>query len=120
MKPKIDGAEFGSLTIDGEAIGHDVLIRLSGKIKKRKKKLSRAVYGTSHTLSRDEARHIFEKGAQRLIIGSGHEGNVRLSDEAAEYFAKKKVRIDLLPTPEAIAHWNKARGAVIGLFHVTC
>jgi hypothetical protein len=28
-----------------------VLIRLGGKVAKRKKKLSKAVYGTSHTIS---------------------------------------------------------------------
>lgn len=27
---------------------------------------------------------------------------------------------DLAPTPEAIVRWNKAHGAVLGLFHVTC
>ena len=48
MKPTIDGTEFGSITISGELYEHDVLIRLSGKVKKRKKKLSKAVYGTSH------------------------------------------------------------------------
>ena len=45
---------------------------------------------------------------------------VGLSDEAADYFAKKKVKVELARTPEAIARWNKAKGKVIGLFHVTC
>jgi hypothetical protein len=45
---------------------------------------------------------------------------VELSKEASEYFKKKKVRVDLLPTPEAIQQWNKAKGSIIGLFHVTC
>lgn len=120
MKPGIDGTRFGSITIDGSDIEHDVLIKLSGEIKKRKKKLSKAVFGTSHIISLDEAKHIFEKGAERLIIGSGHNGNVTLSDEAADYFKKKAVRVDLFPTPAAIHQWNKAKGAIIGFFHVTC
>lgn len=120
MKPRIDSTQFGSISIDGSAIEHDVLIRLSGEIKKRKKKLSKAVYGTSHIISLEEAEYIFEKGAERLIVGSGQDGNVTLSEEAAEYFRKKAVRIDLSPTPDAIHQWNKAKGATIGLFHVTC
>ena len=120
MKPRIDGAKFGSITIDGADIEHDVLIRLSGEVKKRKKKLSKAVFGISHIISLEEAEHIFEKGAERLIIGSGHDGNVTLSEEAAAYFKKKAVRVDLFPTPAAIHQWNKAKGAIIGLFHVTC
>jgi hypothetical protein len=120
MRPRIDSAKFGSITIDGSNIEHDVLIRLSGEIKKRKKKLSKAVFGTSHIISLEEAEHIFEKGAERLIIGSGHNGNVTLSKEASEYFKKKEVQVDLSPTPDAIHLWNKAKGSIIGLFHVTC
>jgi hypothetical protein len=120
MKPKIDSTEFGSITIDGERIEHDVLIRLSGEVAKRKKKLSKAVYGTSHTVSLAEAEFIYEKGAERLIVGAGQNGMVTLSEEAAEYFANKRVAVDLVPTPAAITHWNKAHGSVVGLFHVTC
>jgi hypothetical protein len=120
MKPKIDGTEFGSITIEAQRIDHDVLIRLSGKLAKRKKSLSKAVYGSSHTVSLAEAEYICEKGAERLIVGTGQDGMVRLSSEAAEYFDRKGVAVDLAPTPEAIAHWNRARGAVIGMFHVTC
>ena len=120
MKPRIDGTRFGSITIDGTDIEHDVLIRLSGEITKRKKKLSKAVFGTSHTISLDEAEYIFEKGAKRLIVGSGQKAMVTLSDEASEYFKKEGVRVDLSPTPDAIRQWNQAKGATIGLFHVTC
>lgn len=120
MKPAIDGTEFGSITIDGSEIDHDVLIRLSSEVTKRKKKLSKAVYGTSHTISLQEAKYIFEKGAEKLIVGAGHYGNVTLSGEASDYFEKKGVKVDLTPTPEAVKRWNKAKGAVIGLFHVTC
>ena len=120
MKPRIDGTEFGSITIDGKVFPHDVIVRLSGRAKKRKKKLSKALYGTSHVISLDEAEHVCEDGAERLIIGTGQTGMVRLSDEAADYFKRQQCRVELLPTPEAIQAWNRAEGAVIGLFHVTC
>jgi hypothetical protein len=120
MKPRIDGTEFGSITIDGERIDHDVLIRLSGEVAKRKKKLSKAVFGTSHVVSLAEAEFIYEKAAERLIVGAGQNGMVELSPEAGDYFARHHVEVDLSPTPDALARWNKARGKVIGLFHVTC
>ena len=120
MRPSIDGTEFGSITISGELFEHDVVIRLSGKVKKRRKKLSKAKYGTSHKVSLEEAEHIFEAGAKRLILGSGQDGNVELSDKAAKYFRKKGCSVELLPTPQAITAWNAARGDVIGMFHVTC
>jgi hypothetical protein len=120
MKPRIDDSEFGSITIDGERITHDVMIRLGGEVRKRKKKLSKAVYGTSHIVSLAEAEHLYQKGAERLIVGTGQKAMVKLSEEARDYLTQKRVTIDLAPTPDAIVRWNKTKGAVIGLFHVTC
>ena len=120
MEPTIDRSSFGSITIGGQVYEHDVLIRLDGRVRKRKKKLSKAIYGTSHTVSLDEARHVYEDGAQHLIVGTGHFGALRLSDEAAAYFESQGCRVTLLPTPEAARVWNEAQGASIGLFHVTC
>ncbi len=120
MKPRIDGTSFGSITIAHEDYEHDVIIRLNGDVEKRKKKLSKALYGTSHIVSLAEAQYVHETGAQRLIVGTGQGGNVTLSDEAANYFQKMQCAVQLLPTPQAIRTWNEAKGAVIGLFHVTC
>jgi len=119
-KPRIDGTRFGSITIDGKTYRRDVLIRLSGEVKKRKKKLSKAVYGTSHVVSLEEAQHVYQEGAERLIVGTGQSGLVELSDGAAETFRRAGCRVELLPTPQAIEAWNEAEGAVIGLFHITC
>ncbi len=111
---------FGEITIDGKTYDHDVIIRLSGEIVKRKKKLSKKLYGTSHVLSEDEAKFVFEKGCRQLILGSGQDGNVRLSPEAGAFFAKKNCEVVIKPTPHAICAFNEARGKKIGLFHVTC
>jgi len=120
MVPRIDSTQFGSITIEGEILDHDIVIRLDGKVKKRRKKLSSELYGTSHTISLAEAEHIYDKGAERLIVGTGQYGYVKLSDEAAEYMAQKKCSVELMPTPEAVDAWNQAGGAVIAMFHVTC
>jgi hypothetical protein len=120
MKPKIERTKFGSITVAGEKFDRDVIIRLGGKVKKRKKKLSKAVYGTSHVISLDEAQHVYEKGAERLIIGTGQYGMVELSEEAASFLDEHSCHVDLLPTKKAMEAWNEAKGEVIGLFHVTC
>ena len=120
MKPKIDKTKFGMITISGKKYENDVIIRLDGRVEKRKKKLSKAIYGTSHIISLDEAKYVYEEGAERLIVGTGQTGLAKLSDEAADYLKNKGCRAELQPTPEAIQLWNEAKGAVIGLFHVTC
>ena len=120
MEPKIDRTEFGSVTVDGQTLEHDIIIRLSGKVKKRKKKLSSALYGTSHIISMEEAKQVYQKGAERLLVGAGQFGLVELSAEAAAYLDEQGCWVDLLPMKEAIKAWNEAEGAVLGLFHVTC
>ncbi len=120
MRPTIEDNWFGSITVDGVRYEHDIIIRLSGKVRKRKTALSKEVHGTSHKISMAEILELYRPSAERLIIGTGHEDQVRLSPEAAEFLAKHKVNATLLPTPKAIKEWNRAEGYVLGLFHVTC
>jgi len=120
MHPKIDGTQFGFISVAGELYSYDVVIDLQGQVRKRKKKLSKAVYGTSHIVSLDEIENIYLKGAEQLIIGTGQTGLLTLSEEAKDFLRDKNCRVDLSPTPLAFGAWNRAEGSVIGMFHVTC
>jgi hypothetical protein len=117
---RIDATEFGAVTIDAKTYEHDVIIRLSGKVEKRRKRLSKEKYGTSHIVSKEEAKFVFEGGCEVLIVGAGQDGNVRLSPEASAYLDKKRCRVILQPTPEAIVSFNRSRDKKIALIHVTC
>mgnify|MGYP006307301935 CR=1 FL=1 len=120
MKPEINSTSFGSITIDGKKYEKDQIIELSGNVRKRKKKLSKKVYGTSHTISEEEAEAIFEEGVEIIIIGTGQYGRAELSDQATFFFESKDCEVILHPTPEAIKTWNDSEGKIIGMFHVTC
>ncbi len=121
MKPKINDTQFGSITIDKEVITHDIIIDLNGEVKKRKKKLSKEVYGTSHTISLAEAEYVYEKGAKLLIFGAGQYSTAKLSDEAAQFFKKQNCKVKVLSTKDAMEAWNNSdEKKKIGLFHLTC
>ncbi|MBC8444591.1 MAG: hypothetical protein H8D77_00550 [Chloroflexi bacterium] len=120
MEPQIKVIRFGMVKAGGKTVKHDILIGLDGEVRKRKKRLSKEVYGTSHTISLAEARAILEEGADTLIIGTGHFDRVRLSREAEEYLAKEHCAVEMLPTRKAAKHWNRSKGNVIGVFHITC
>jgi hypothetical protein len=120
MRPKIDDTWFGSITVEGERYEHDIIIRLSGKVRKRNKQLSKAVYGTSHMVSLAEIKDLHRDKAEHLIIGTGQKDQVRLSKEAVEYLEKHGCQVELWPTAKAIKKWNEADGKTLGLFHVTC
>ena len=113
MQPHIQDTEFGSITVDEEVFDHDIVIRLNGKVKKRKKKLSKQQSGTSHAES-------FDEGAERLIVGTGQYGALKLSEETERYFKNHGCSVELHPTPQAVQAWNEAEGKTIGMFHVTC
>lgn len=120
MTPRINETSFGSIQVEGERYDHDIIITLKGKVKKRKKKLSKAVYGTSHTISLEEIEYVYQEGAEGIIIGSGQYGVATLSREAAGFLQQKHCKVNLLPTPDAVREWNRAEGKWMALFHITC
>jgi hypothetical protein len=122
MQPHIDATEFGSITVEGTVFDHDLVISPDGEVSKRKKKLSKAVYGTSHTISLREAKYVYGQaaGAERLIVGAGQYGRVQLSRKATDFLARKACEITLLPTPQVIGVWNQIESRAVGVFHVTC
>lgn len=120
MNPKLTGTGFGWIDVNKARISHDILIRLDGEVTKRKKELSKEVYGTSHTISLAEAKYVYEEGAQGLLIGAGMFGRVHLSPEAAAYFQENDCPVTILPTPQAVKAWNFRHSQLIALFHITC
>ncbi len=98
-----------------------MVVRPSGEVVKRKKKLSKKIYGTSHSISEDEIRFVYEKGCKRLVVGTGQSGLAVLATDAAAYLAAKSCEVTApQPTPKAIQAFNAAKKGTIGLFHVTC
>jgi len=120
MKPRIQQTQFGSITVDGEVYDHDIVISLNGKVEKRKKKLSKERYGTSHVISLAEAQSIYDDGAELVVVGTGQHGVLKLSAEAESFFEDHGCRVAAQPTPEAINVWNEAEGKAVAMFHVTC
>jgi hypothetical protein len=117
---RIDGTAFGEITINGKTYDHDVVVRLSGEVVKRNRKPSEERYGTSHIVSKEEAKFVFEKGCELLVLGAGQEGRAHLSPEATAYLAEKDCEVVVAPTPEAIRAFNEAHRRKVALFHVTC
>jgi hypothetical protein len=120
MKPVINKTKFGSITVNGKKYRHDICIAIDGTVSKRNKKLSKSIYGSSHTISLDEVQSFYENGADGLIIGTGQFDLVNLANDSAEFLRNKNCRVYLLPTAKAVDKWNSGGGKWLGLFHVTC
>lgn len=122
MKPKIKKTAFGSITVGKKTYHRDIVIQLSGEVRKRRKKLSKRYFGTSHVISEDEIRDVYETGTRQLIVGTGQYDQVRLSAEAEAFLSTRDCEAILLATPDALKKWNETENEskAIGVFHITC
>jgi len=109
---------FGSIRIEGNEYAHDVVLDRD-EIRKRKKKASkkfREEFG--HTpLSAEE--DIPWKCSQ-LVIGTGAYGRLPVMQEVRDKAARKKVKLMILPTAEAIEILNRNPNDTNAILHVTC
>ena len=117
MKPTITLQEFGSVSIDDKQINYDIFIDIEGHVIKQEIGSSTSVDFLELTL--EEAGTLYDPAANEMIIGSGERSELRLSNEAYDFFDEKRCKIKLLPTNEAIEYWNRYEGHAIGLFHFT-
>jgi len=118
--PIIDAIEFGSVTVGGEELAHDIHIRRDGKVRKRRKSRLRKTYGTSHLVDAEELEQVTKGGPDLLIIGGGFQGMIRLSDDAKQFLVSCGLDWRLLPTPKAVQLYNSTPGPKALLLHVTC
>ena len=71
-------------------------------------------------LSLAEAEHIYDAGAEQVIVGTGQHGILKLSDEAKGFFKDHGCKVQTVPTPDAVKAWNETEDKTIAVFHVTC
>ncbi len=118
--PRLSASEFGEAVVDGERKDYDLIVRANGKVKKRKKKLSRQVHGTAHEISEQEIVYVCKGSPAIVVIGAGHHGQVSLSREAHAWLNEQSIRVMILPSPEAALAFNQAAGPKAMLLHVAC
>jgi hypothetical protein len=108
---------FGSLRIDGVTYTHDVVIDRE-HVRKRKKKPSkkfREAFG--HTpLSIEED---IPWKCRRLVIGTGT-GALPVMDEVKREAKRRRIKLAILPTSEAIAELEAHPDQANAILHVTC
>ena len=110
---------FGELLIEGERYHHDVVIA-EGRVRRRRKGPSRerrAEFG--HTpLTSAEA---IPWGGRTLIVGTGADGALPISDDLYAEADRRGIRVESLPTREACRRLGELELAeVYAVIHVTC
>jgi hypothetical protein len=114
---RFEAFSFGSICIDGTTYKYDLVID-RGRIRKRKKKPSkrfRERFG--HTpLSIEEE---IPWKCQRLVIGTGT-GALPVMEEVNREAHRRKIKLQILPTAEAIKTLEKHPERTNAILHLTC
>jgi hypothetical protein len=112
--PRIDGAFFGSLLIDGRKYNNDVIVSWNGEIKDRP---------SSHDFTNAEMDSILMNDPDVVVIGTGHSGMVKVAHDVDVSARLKGVELVVKPTVQAMQEYNKfARLGkhVVAVLHATC
>ena len=114
---QFEGFSFGSIAIDGVSYDHDVVID-RGEVHKRKKKASKKFRETfGHTpLSLEEG---LPWKCRRLVIGTGT-GALPVMKEVKAEAKRRKVKLLILPTADAIEKIKQKPNGTNAILHVTC
>jgi hypothetical protein len=110
--------QFGGIEIDGVTYEHDVIID-RGRIRKRKKKLSkkfREKFGHTPVSVEEE----IPWKCQRLVVGTGRYGSLPLMDEVKLEARRRKVDLLILRTDKAIEMLADQPKGTNAILHVTC
>ena len=114
---RFENNSFGSIRIDGETYENDVVID-RGKVRKRKKKPSRKFRDAfGHTPLSIEEKIPWE--CQRLVIGTGT-GALPVMKEVKQEAKRRKIKLLVLPTDQAIKALKKNPDKTNAILHVTC
>jgi hypothetical protein len=116
---KIDGTSFGQIMIGRHTYETDVYILVNGEIKKRKKKLAKEIYGTSHKIGACELKKICKGRPKKVFIGTGQSGEAELTQDGQEYLHEHAIDLCVQTTPQVVEEYNKYRELKAALIHVT-
>ena len=118
--PQIGETLFGEISVGKKTLGNDVVIRVDGKVKKRKKAAVKERLGTSHVVDVEELQRICRGGPEVVFIGSGHQGQMALNAESELYLSQRRIRLEVARTPDLAQAYNACSDRKVALIHVTC
>jgi hypothetical protein len=113
---KIDDYSFGRIVIDGAEFTSDVIVypdRLDVSWWRRE----------GHLLVPADLTGVIAYAPDLLVIGTGHDGVMRVPRQTVEALREKGIEVFAAPTGEAVAEFNRLqpeRPRIVAALHLTC
>ena len=113
---KIEGFQFGRITVDGQLYTND--LKVCG---------NRVIYPwwrkSGHRVEFEDVRDLVEAGPEIIVLGQGDPGNMKAAKELKEYLQDRGISLYEIPTREAVQEYvrlaEQGREVCLGL-HLTC
>ena len=109
---------FGSIEVDGTTFDHDLVID-HGQVRKRRKapsKQLRSRYGHTPLTAAED----IPWNCERLVVGSGANGALPVTDDVIEEAARRGVELVVVPTSQAVEKLEGAPKNTNAILHLTC
>lgn len=113
---KIDGTDFGEISIDGKTYYSDMIVWWDGKVEYREK---------SHELDMSELLKLLQRNPEMIVVGTGQNipGSMKVLPEVLQVLEDKNIEIFKESSPKAIKIFNAMvsdKKRVVAVIHTTC
>jgi hypothetical protein len=114
---RIEDYSPGHVVVDGVELNRDVIV-LPDRV------LSNWWRRDGHSLVIEDLDDVVDELPERLIVGCGHAGRLRPDPSVIEALAKRGVKVEALPTADAVARFEELEARdpalVAAALHLTC
>lgn len=117
MKLRIDGYSFGRMTVGGREFTSDLILHPDGRIQDHWRR------DQGHNLLSDDISTVLNAAPEKLIIGTGASGMMRVTESVVELCKNRGIEVEICRTAKAVTRFNEATEAgtvVAACFHLTC
>ena len=117
MKLKINEYSFGRMTVGGREFKSDLIIHPDGRIQDDWRR------SQGHNLLTDDITAVLNPAPDKLIIGTGSSGMMKVSMGVLELCKNNGIEVEVCHTDESVERFNdavKAGSVVAACFHLTC
>jgi hypothetical protein len=111
---------FGWVKYNEKIYEHDILILADGKVIPRNEDELRKKYGTMHAVGIGEIQILETGNPEVIVIGTGQNGEVKITEEAKKYIVKSMLNVVEGVSPKACRYFDSLAGKKAALIHVTC
>ena len=111
---------FGWAKVGEKIYEHDILVLADGKVMPRNEDELKKKYGTMHAVGIEEIQMLESGGPEVIVIGTGQNGEVKLTEGAKKYIVKSVLNVVEGVSPKACKYFDSLAGKKAALIHVTC